>query len=382
MARYSPSGFYIASADQTGKIRIWDTVNKEHLLKNEFQPISGCIKDLQWSSDNQRIVVGGEGREKFGHVFSADTGTSVGEIMGTSKPINSVDFKPTRPFRCVVGSEDNSVCYFEGPPFKWKRTISEHERFVNVVRYAPNGEKFATGGADGRLFIFDGKNGDKLYELSPNGGQQPAHAGSIFSLAWDPTSQLILTVSGDKTAKIWDVEQKSLQKEFKFGDTIEDQQVGCLWQNNYVLTLSLSGQINYLNRNAASGSSPSEFLDRVLKGHSKSITALDAVHFVSGETPLLFSGSHEGLIVHWNSSTGQMNTIGTHSGVSQHKNLVQAIRFDSANDQLVSCGLDDVMKFISLKELKYTSEIKLDSQPQGLDVDLNGLIAVACVNKV
>ena len=41
--------FYIASADKSGKVRIWDTVNKEHILKNEFQPISGPIKDLSWS---------------------------------------------------------------------------------------------------------------------------------------------------------------------------------------------------------------------------------------------------------------------------------------------------------------------------------------------
>jgi WD40 repeat protein len=79
----------------------------------------------------------------------------VGEIMGTSKPINSVDFKPTRPFRAVVASEDSNICYFEGPPFKWNKTLSEHTRFVNVIRYSPNGEKFASGGADGKVrFIF------------------------------------------------------------------------------------------------------------------------------------------------------------------------------------------------------------------------------------
>ena len=44
VAKYSPSGFYIASADKSGKVRIWDTVNAEHILKNEFQPISGPIK--------------------------------------------------------------------------------------------------------------------------------------------------------------------------------------------------------------------------------------------------------------------------------------------------------------------------------------------------
>ena len=40
VAKYSPSGFYIASGDKSGKVRIWDTVNKEHILKNEFQPSS------------------------------------------------------------------------------------------------------------------------------------------------------------------------------------------------------------------------------------------------------------------------------------------------------------------------------------------------------
>ena len=62
VAKYSPSGFYIASADKSGKVRIWDTVNKEHILKNEFQPISGPIKDLAWSSDNQRYVISKENK--------------------------------------------------------------------------------------------------------------------------------------------------------------------------------------------------------------------------------------------------------------------------------------------------------------------------------
>lgn len=50
--------------DQSGKVRIWDTVNKEHILKNEFHPIGGPIKDIAWSPDNQRMVVVGEGRER------------------------------------------------------------------------------------------------------------------------------------------------------------------------------------------------------------------------------------------------------------------------------------------------------------------------------
>jgi len=50
--------------DQSGKVRIWDTVNKEHILKNEFPIFGGPIKDIGWSPDSQRMVVVGEGREK------------------------------------------------------------------------------------------------------------------------------------------------------------------------------------------------------------------------------------------------------------------------------------------------------------------------------
>ena len=60
----SALNIYYLVLDQSGKVRIWDTVNKEHLLKNEFQPIGGPIKDISWSPDSQRMVVVGEGRER------------------------------------------------------------------------------------------------------------------------------------------------------------------------------------------------------------------------------------------------------------------------------------------------------------------------------
>ena len=115
-----------------------------------------------------------------------DTGTSNGTIGGPSKPINSCDFRPARPFKIIAGSEDNSVTVFEGPvfhylffllfffnfffdvtgpPFKWKMTKTEHQRFVQSVRYSPNGDQFATGGFDGKIFVYDGKTSDLIGEL-------------------------------------------------------------------------------------------------------------------------------------------------------------------------------------------------------------------------
>ena len=46
VAKYSPSGKYIASGDVSGKIRIWDAINKEHTLEYEFQALSGVVQNF------------------------------------------------------------------------------------------------------------------------------------------------------------------------------------------------------------------------------------------------------------------------------------------------------------------------------------------------
>ena len=50
--------------DANGNVRIWDTVNEEHILKNETRPISGKISDIAWDSESKRLIAVGEGKER------------------------------------------------------------------------------------------------------------------------------------------------------------------------------------------------------------------------------------------------------------------------------------------------------------------------------
>lgn len=388
VAKYSPSGFYIASGDSSGKIRIWDTVNKEHLLKNEFQPIGGPIKDIAWSADSQRIVVVGEGRERFGHVFMTETGTSVGEISGQSKPINSVDFRPSRPFRIICGSEDNTIAIFEGPPFKFKKTKQEHSRFVQAVRYSPDGKFFASAGFDGRVFLYDGVSSDLVSEIGA-----PAHKGGVYAVSWKPDGTHIITASGDKTCKLWNIENRELVSEFQLGlipylhrtlsysshingfifhkfigNSVEDQQVSCMWQDEYILSVSLSGFINYLDVN-----NPAKPL-RIIKGHNKPITAVS----LSEDRSIIYTASYCGAITNWNSGNGVNNRVDGNG----HGNQVNGIRFHG--DFAYTCGIDDTLKQINVEDNTYTGvEIKLKSQPRGMDVSKEqNIIVVGCVKEL
>lgn len=180
-------------------------MNEEHILKNEIRPISGKISDIAWDSESKRLIAVGEGKESFGHAFAFDTLSSVGEIAGHSKVINSVSIRQQRPFRAVTASDDMTVSFFTGVPFKYVKTLRDHTRFVHAVEFSPNGDFFASVGADGKIFVYDGKEGEKVAEL-------PGHQGSIFALSWSPDSTQILTSSADYTAKIWDVNTKQVVK--------------------------------------------------------------------------------------------------------------------------------------------------------------------------
>lgn len=49
---------------------------------------------------------------------------------------------------------------------------------MQAVRYSPNGSHFASGGFDGKVFIYDGATADLVGEV---GG--PAHKGGVYGVS-------------------------------------------------------------------------------------------------------------------------------------------------------------------------------------------------------
>jgi len=363
VAKYSPSGFYIASGDTSGHVRVWDTTQKEHILKIDHSALGGPVKDIDWTMDNQRLVVVGEGRESFGRAFTWDSGNSTGQIDGHTKHINSCSIKQTRPIKVATASEDFSSMFYEGPPFKFKCSKSDHGNFVNCVRFSPDGSVYVTAGSDGKLFIYDGTSSDLISEM----GAPKAHAGGIYAISFNKDGSKLLTVSGDKTAKIWNMESKTEETLFKMGSgQLQDMQVGCLWQGDNIMTVSLSGHINYLD--PANPAQPR----RCVKGHNKPIVGMT----VSPDGSKFYTSGSDGLIVSWNSATGENEEF---KGKG-HTNQVNDLALDG--DYVVSVGIDDTVRFTDANTGEYGSAgVKLSSQPTAV-ASLGGVAVVACLNSV
>ncbi|CAJ0961864.1 unnamed protein product, partial [Mesorhabditis belari] len=368
VCKQAPSGFYNASCDSVGNVRLWDTTQKTHILKNQFQMIAGPIRDLCWSDDSKRLAVVGEGRERFGHAILFDTGTSNGDLSGQSRPVSSIDIRPVRPYRLITGSEDNTVAIFEGPPFKFKTLFNDiHTRFVWVTRYAPDGQLFASAGADGKVVLFEGTNGEKKGELVDEKCKGAAHGGSAFGLAWSPCGQKIATASGDKTVKIWNVPEQKLEHVVNFGNTVEDQQLSVLWTKTGLLSVNLAGFVHSID--GASGN-----ITRVIYGHNKPITNIS----LSSDKGAFFTSDSEGHITRWILSSGESKRITPQI----HKTQVSGMAIGS-NGTLVTVGFDDTINFSILADdaQARAHAVKLPSQPLGVAVSKDGTLAVVACNK-
>jgi WD40 repeat protein len=117
-----------------------------------------------------------------------------------------------------------------------------------------------------------------------------------------------------------------------------------LWQGANIISVSLSGHLNFLNSNY--NAPTAEQIIKTVKGHTKSITALEVVK-TNGQQKI-YSASHDGTVIAWSSDTGIMHTVRGHV----HTNSVSAIAFNQQN-HIASCGLDDTVRFLDVSSNQY-----------------------------
>ncbi|KAF7318847.1 WD-REPEATS-REGION domain-containing protein [Mycena chlorophos] len=327
VARISPSGYYCASADVFGTVRVWDTVGEDNVLKGEYKVISGRINDLEWDGESKRIIAVGDGREKFGHAFMFDSGSSTGEISGHAKAINAVSIRHQRPFRAATAGDDGLIVFHQGAPYKYDKTIRTHTKFVQDVRYAPSGDHFVSVGSDSKVFIYDGKTGETVAEFTDS-----PHTGSIMAASWSPDSKSFTTSSADCTVKLWDVETRKATTTWTVGAGVNNQQVGNVWARDAdIVSLSLSGDLNVFDARAGSKSA------RVITGAQKSITAIAP----SSSTTFL-AGTADGRVIEYNSASGEATAVQGDG----HTNIVVGLAA-VPNGKVISTGYDDKVREIS-----------------------------------
>jgi WD40 repeat protein len=341
-----------------------------NLVAGEYHIISGRINDIAWDGDSQRIIAVGDGRERFGHCITADSGNSVGEISGHSSIINSVSVRQQRPLRAATGADDSSMVFLHGAPFKYQNKLGGfHKGYLYGVGFSPDGSQLVTVGADRRIQLYDGKTGEATTQIGKG-----EHKGSIFGVCWAKDSKRFVTASADQTVKLWDVEAGKAVQTWKFGEgnvSIPDHQVGVVWpagrSDGMVVSLNLAGDLNYLVEGTATPT-------KVVQGHNKSVTALGSSQDSKSQT--FWTGSFEGRVCSWDSETG----VGSAVDGQTHSNQVSA--FTTTNGRVYSVGWDDTLRIADTSNNTFLGDaVKLSRQPKGVS-SAGGRIFVATTSGI
>lgn len=365
VARFSPSGFYCASADITGTVKIWDTIGEDQSVKGEYKVLSGKVNDLAWDGESKRIVAVGDGREKFGHAFLADSGASTGQISGHSKVINAVSIRFQRPFRAATASDDNSIVFHQGVPFKYDKTIRTHTKFVQDVQFGPSGDHFASVGSDSKIFLYDGKTGETVAELTDS-----PHKGTIMSCSWSPDSKSFFTASLDCTVKLWDIEARKSLRTWTVGSGVPYQQVGSVWSGiSDLVSLSMSGDLNIFD--PRTGDKPA----RILQAPQKAITAAS-----STSSSTFFAGSADGRVLSYDTDSTSPSDAVQLVGGTLHTSLVSGMA-TTRSGKVFTTGYDDQIR--EIEGSTYTpASIPSLSQPKSVAVASDETVFVAGTTSV
>ncbi|KAL2809289.1 transcriptional regulator of RNA polII, SAGA, subunit-domain-containing protein [Aspergillus granulosus] len=373
VARFAPSGFYIASGDASGIVRVWDCVG-DGLTKGEYSIVNGRINDLAWDGDSQRIIAVGDGKQRYGHCITWDSGNTVGEIRGHTQPINTVSIRQQRPLRAAAAGDDMNMVFYHGAPFKFNNGIRDkHTNYIYGVGFSPDGSTLVSVGADRKIWLYDGKTGEVKGQIG-----EGEHKGSIFSVSWSNDSRKFVTASADKTVKIWDVEAGKVTQNWYIGGEgstdVQDQQVGVVWpsgrSDNLLISLSLSGDLNYLVEGTPEPR-------QVIQGHQKNITSLTT--FGQGESETLWTGSFDGRVCSWDVPRGTAEEI---EG-DRHPSYVAGLApTQEGAGRIYSVGWDDTIRSIDIGAKTYTgTSSKLSGQPKGIAAG-NATVLVATPENV
>ncbi|GMR31887.1 hypothetical protein PMAYCL1PPCAC_02082, partial [Pristionchus mayeri] len=162
--RFSSNGQLIASGDEGGEVFVWQALPPFEMKYKHN--IGAEIADISWSPDDSKLAVVGDGRPVY---FDLKTGSSGADLSCHSRRIESIAIHPNEKEKLILmASHDSRISVFQKPMGgyrpKYSQLLTAHNKEVYSVSFNDDGSLFASGGADGRLVVYETTTKNKIVE--------------------------------------------------------------------------------------------------------------------------------------------------------------------------------------------------------------------------
>lgn len=234
--------------------------------------------------------------------------------------------------------------------------LKGHERPLTTVKFNRDGDLLFSAAKDKKPCVWFTSNGERL-------GTFNGHEGGVWHLDVNDRSTLLLTGSGDKTARLWEVETG--REKFKFEHASAVRCVGFAHGDQMILTAqdnSFSQTPTIFIYNLARELSEQDSRPvRELKEEDLTTKISSALWGPLNQT--IVSGGDDGTIRVWDVERGVQI-----SKITQHKKKINSIQFSKDKTMFITASSDMTAKLFDTKTLQLLKTFTSDRPLNTADV--------------
>lgn len=189
----------LIASSEDGTVSVWSLEDYNRLY--QFQVSAETVRVIAVSPDETLIAFGC--KDNIIYVYDSKDYSLITTLNGHAMPVTSLQFSPNGKF-LLSGSRDAQLKVWSTNDYQLHETIPAHLFAIYDIKFHPGKPIFATASRDKTIKIWDAET-FKLYKTISLEKGFDTHRLSVNKLAWEVSTEKLISVSDDKMVMVWDV---------------------------------------------------------------------------------------------------------------------------------------------------------------------------------